>query len=90
LGAHAYRIPVSSTKSQLGHCLAAGGALEALACLLALRDGFVPPTATLTDADPECDLDYVPRTSRRAALHTVLSNSYGFGGNNTSLVLRHA
>jgi len=90
LGAHAYRIPVSSTKSQVGHCLAAGGAIEALASLLALRDGFVPPTATLVEPDPECDLDYVPRTSRRAALRTVLSNSYGFGGNNTSLVLRGA
>jgi len=87
-GAHAYRIPVSSTKSQVGHCLAAGGAIEALASLLALRDGFVPPTATLGEPDPECDLDYVPRTSRRARLRTVLSNSYGFGGNNTSVVLR--
>jgi len=88
LGAHAYRIPVSSTKSQVGHCLAAGGAIEALASLLALRGGFVPPTATLGEPDPECDLDYVPRTSRPAALRTVLSNSYGFGGNNTTLVLR--
>jgi 3-oxoacyl-[acyl-carrier-protein] synthase II len=88
LGAHAYRIPVSSTKSQIGHCLAAAGAIEALAVLLALRDGFVPPTATLREPDPECDLDYVPRTSRPAPLRTVLSNSYGFAGNNTSLVLR--
>lgn len=90
LGAHAYRIPVSSTKSQVGHCLAAAGAIEALAALLALRGGFVPPTATLGEADPECDLDYVPVSSRRAALRTVLSNSYGFGGNNTSMVLRAA
>ncbi|MGH7786157.1 MAG: beta-ketoacyl-[acyl-carrier-protein] synthase family protein, partial [Candidatus Binatia bacterium] len=88
LGAHAYAVPVSSTKSMIGHCLAAAGASEALACLLALRDGFVPPTASLEEADPECDLDYVPRQSRPAALRTVLSNSYGFGGNNTSLVLR--
>jgi 3-oxoacyl-[acyl-carrier-protein] synthase II len=90
LGAHAYRIPVSSTKSQVGHCLAAAGAIEALASLLALRDAMVPPTATLSEPDPECDLDYVPRVSRRAQLRTVLSNSYGFGGNNTSLVLRGA
>ena len=90
LGAHAYRIPVSSTKSQVGHCLAAAGAIEALATLLALRGGFVPPTATLAETDPECDLDYVPRASRPAALRTALSNSYGFGGNNTSLVLRGA
>jgi 3-oxoacyl-[acyl-carrier-protein] synthase II len=88
LGAHAYRIPVSSTKSQVGHCLGAAGAIEALAALLALRDGVVPPTATLEEPDPECDLDYVPLNSRRAALRTVLSNSYGFGGNNTSLILR--
>jgi 3-oxoacyl-[acyl-carrier-protein] synthase II len=90
LGAHAYRIPVSSTKSQVGHCLAAAGAIEALAALLALRGGFVPPTATLGEPDPECDLDYVPAKSRPAELHTVLSNSYGFGGNNTSLVLRRS
>jgi 3-oxoacyl-[acyl-carrier-protein] synthase II len=89
-GAQAYRMPVSSTKSQIGHCLGAGGALEALASVLALRDGVVPATVTLADPDPECDLDYVPRTSRRAALRTVLSNSYGFGGNNTSLILRKA
>jgi 3-oxoacyl-[acyl-carrier-protein] synthase II len=89
-GAHAYRIPVSSTKSQVGHCLAAGGSIEALAALLAVRGGFVPPTATLEEPDPECDLDYVPRRSRSATLRTVLSNSYGFGGNNTSLVLRAA
>ncbi len=90
LGARAYAVPVSSTKSQVGHCLAAAGAIEALAALLALRGGFVPPTATLHEPDPECDLDYVPRTSRPAALRTVLSNSYGFGGNNTSIVLRAA
>src|SRR5262249_38124126 len=88
LGARAFRIPVSSTKSQVGHCLAAAGAIEALATLLALRGGFVPPTATLAEPDPECDLDFVPRVSRPAALRTALSNSYGFGGNNTSLVLR--
>jgi 3-oxoacyl-[acyl-carrier-protein] synthase II len=90
LGAHAYRVPVSSTKSQVGHCLAAAGAIEALACLLAMRGGFVPPTATLVEPDPECDLDFVPRVSRAAAPTLVLSNSYGFGGNNTSLLLRAA
>jgi 3-oxoacyl-[acyl-carrier-protein] synthase II len=87
LGARAHAVPVSSTKSQVGHCLAAAGAIGALAALLALRGGFVPPTATLRAPDPECDLDYVPVRSRPAALRTVLSNSYGFGGNNTSLVL---
>ena len=89
-GAHAQHIPVSSTKSMVGHCLAASGAIEALACVLALRGGFVPATATLVEPDPECDLDYVPRVSRTQALRTVLSNSYGFGGNNTALVLRRA
>ncbi len=89
-GAHAYRIPVSSTKSMIGHCLAGAAAIEALACILALRGGFVPPTATLDEPDPECDLDYVPRASRRQALRTVLSNSSGFGGNNTAIVLRKA
>jgi 3-oxoacyl-[acyl-carrier-protein] synthase II len=88
LGRRAYQIPVSSTKSMVGHCLAAAGAIEALACVLAMRGGFVPPTATLEEPDPECDLDYVPGASRVYAAHTVMSNSYGFGGNNTSLVLR--
>jgi 3-oxoacyl-[acyl-carrier-protein] synthase II len=90
LGERAYRVPVSSTKSMVGHCLAAAGAIEALAGVLAMRGNFVPPTATLEEPDPECDLDYVPRTSRAATLRTVLSNSYGFGGNNTSIVLRAA
>jgi 3-oxoacyl-[acyl-carrier-protein] synthase II len=88
LGAHAYRIPVSSTKSQVGHCLAAAGAVEAAASIIALRESFVPPTASLSEPDPECDLDYVPRESRPADLRTVMSNSYGFGGNNASIVLR--
>jgi 3-oxoacyl-[acyl-carrier-protein] synthase II len=87
-GTRARYVPVSSTKSMIGHTLGAAGALEALACLLAMRDGFLPPTASLVEPDPECDLDYVPRSSRPALLRTVLSNSYGFGGNNTSLVLR--
>ena len=88
LGPRAHEIPVSSTKSMVGHCLGAAGAIEALACVLAMRDGFVPPTANLEQTDPECDLDYVPQASRSGALRTVLSNSYGFGGNNTSLILR--
>ena len=88
LGSHARRVPVTSTKSMIGHCLGAAGAVEALASLLALRDQFIPPTVHLEHADPECDLDYVPGISRTARLRTVLSNSYGFGGNNTSLILR--
>ena len=88
LGERAHRVPVSSTKSMIGHCLGAAGAVEALASLLAIRGGYVPPTVHLEEADPECDLDYVPKQSRAAAIRTVLSNSYGFGGNNTSIVLR--
>jgi len=87
LGTRAEAVPVSSTKSMVGHCLAAAGAIEALACVLAIQHGFVPATATLETPDPECDLDYVPRCSRPHAVHTALSNSYGFGGNNSSLVL---
>lgn len=89
-GDRAYQVPVSSTKSMVGHCLAAAGAIEALASVLAVRGSFVPPTATLEEPDPDCDLDYVPRHSHPAELRTVLSNSYGFGGNNTSVVLRAA
>ena len=89
-GSHAYRIPVSSTKSMHGHCLAAAGAIEAVASVIAIREGFVPPTATLREPDPECDLDYVPGESRPAPLRTVMSNSYGFGGNNASVVIRAA
>ncbi|HYD48816.1 MAG TPA: beta-ketoacyl-[acyl-carrier-protein] synthase family protein [Terriglobales bacterium] len=88
LGARAYRIPVSSTKSITGHCLAAAGAIEALACIIALREQFVPPTVGLVHPDPECDLDYVPGEARPTALRTVASSSYGFGGNNTTIVLR--
>ncbi len=88
LGPRAYRVPVSSTKSMVGHCLGAAGAIEALACVLAMRGGFVPPTVNLEHPDPECDLDYVPKMSRTQTVRTVMSNSYGFGGNNTSVVLR--
>jgi 3-oxoacyl-[acyl-carrier-protein] synthase II len=86
----AERVPVSSTKSMIGHLLGAAGAAEAVACVLALRGAFVPPTIHLEHPDPECDLDYVPHRSRSQPLRTVLSSSYGFGGNNTSLILRAA
>jgi 3-oxoacyl-[acyl-carrier-protein] synthase II len=87
-GAHARRLAVSSTKSQTGHCLGAAGAIEILATVLALRHGFLPPTVNLEEPDPECDLDYVPRLARARDLRTAVSNSYGFGGNNTSVVLK--
>ena len=86
-GDHASRLAVSSTKSQTGHCLGAAGAIEILATVLALRHQFLPPTVNLEDPDPECDLDYVPGAARDAALSIAVSNSYGFGGNNTSVVL---
>jgi 3-oxoacyl-[acyl-carrier-protein] synthase II len=86
-GPAARRLAVSSTKGAVGHTLGAAGAIEALATVLALRDGFVPPTVNLEEADPDCDLDFVPQGSRPAALRFALSNSYGFGGNNTALVL---
>ncbi|HEX2203580.1 MAG TPA: beta-ketoacyl-ACP synthase II [Longimicrobium sp.] len=87
-GGHADRLAVSSTKSMLGHALGGSAAIEAGACAFALRDGRIPPTINLTDPDPACDLDYVPLTAREAALDVVLSNSFGFGGMNTTLVLR--
>jgi 3-oxoacyl-[acyl-carrier-protein] synthase II len=86
-GAHAQRLAVSSTKSQTGHCLGAAGAIEILATVLGLRQGFVPPTIHLEEPDPECDLDYVPGAARERRLRFAVSNSYGFGGNNTSVVL---
>ena len=84
------RLAVSSTKGAVGHTLGAAGAIEALATILALRDGFLPPTVNLEEADPAWDLDLVPRRSRAASPRYALSNSYGFGGNNTSVVLGRA
>ena len=87
-GERAARLPVSSTKSQVGHCLGAAGAVEIVATLLGMRHGFVPPTVHLDEPDPECDLDYVAREARAATIRVAISNSYGFGGNNTCVVLR--
>jgi nodulation protein E len=87
-GAHTNRLAVSSTKSMHGHALGAGAALECLATTLALRDGFLPPTANFTEPDPECDLDVVPNHSRQAEIDYALSNSFAFGGLNAVLVLR--
>jgi 3-oxoacyl-[acyl-carrier-protein] synthase II len=88
LGESAYKIPISSTKSMTGHLIAAGGVVEAIVCLLAIRDGIVPPTINLEIPDPDCDLDYVPNVARDQQLDVALSNSFGFGGQNTALVLR--
>ncbi len=86
-GKHAYRIPVSSTKSMTGHTLGASGALESIVSVLAIRQGFIPPTINLHNLDPQCDLDYVAASARRTAPDIVLSNSFAFGGNNTAVVL---
>ena len=89
-GAHAYKLLVSSTKSMTGHLLGAAGALEAIACLLALRDGCIPPTINYTTPDPALDLDYVPNTARPKEIKTALSNSMGFGGHNATLIFTRA
>ncbi len=88
LGRRAYQVPVSSIKSMLGHAVSAAGAIEAVACVLALRDQTLPPTINLERSDPHCDLDYVPNAPRGARVDVVLSNSFGFGGHNDCLVLR--
>lgn len=85
-GDAAYDIPVSSTKSMTGHLLGAAGAIESVACLLALRDGVIPPTINYETPDPECDLDYVPNSPRTVDISTAMTNSFGFGGHNVSLV----
>src|SRR5437588_12493600 len=85
-GDHAHKLMVSSTKSMTGHLLGAAGALEAMACLLALRDGCIPPTINYETPDPALDLDYVPNQARTRPIKTALSNSMGFGGHNASLI----
>jgi 3-oxoacyl-(acyl-carrier-protein) synthase len=81
-------VPISSVKGALGHAFGAAGAIEAVVCLLAIRDGVVPPTANLEEPDPECDLDFVPGRARRVAVRTALTVSAGFGGQNAALVIR--
>jgi 3-oxoacyl-[acyl-carrier-protein] synthase II len=90
-GDHAYELAVSSTKSVMGHCFGAAGAIEAMMCVLAVRDGVLPPTINYEHPDPACDLDYVPNESRQADVDVALSNAMGLGGHNACvLVSRHS
>lgn len=87
LGDHSANVPISSIKSMLGHLIASAGSVEAITCLLAMRDGVLPPTINYETADPECDLDYIPNEAREARVQAALSNSFGFGGQNVSLIV---
>ena len=84
----AYRVPMSSIKSMLGHTMGAASAIEAAACALAVRDGRLPPTINLETSDPDCDLDYVPNEARTQAVEVAMNNAYAFGGNNASVIFR--
>jgi 3-oxoacyl-[acyl-carrier-protein] synthase II len=86
IGKRAYAIPVSSIKSMVGHCLGSAGAIEAVASVLSILHQFIPPTLNHLEGDQECDLDYVPGKAREKEVHLVLSNSFAFGGNCTSLL----
>src|SRR5262249_62192307 len=87
-GDAACTIPISSPKRMMGHLIAAAGSVEAIVCLLTIRDGVLPPTINLDSPDPECDLDYIPHVARDQRVDVALSNSFGFGGQNITLILR--
>ena len=88
LGKHAYKIPISSNKSEIGHVITAAGAIEAIASILTINSGIIPPTINYETPDAECDLDYVPNVSRQAEVNICLSNSFGMGGQNCCLILK--
>ena len=88
LGEHAYRVPISSPKSMVGHMMGAAGAISAAAAVLAIRDGVIPPTVNLETPDPQCDLDYVPNAARRVPVRVAMANGFGFGGQNSVVVFR--
>jgi len=87
-GPAAYKVPISSTKSMMGHLIAAAGSVEAIVCLLTIRDSILPPTINLDSPSPDCDLDYIPHVARPQTVEVALSNSFGFGGQNIALILR--
>jgi len=87
-GEHAYKVPISSPKSMVGHLMGAAGAISTIACVLAIRDGMIPPTINLETPDPQCDLDYVPNVARRTPVRTAMANGFGFGGQNSVAVFR--
>ena len=87
-GPHAQSVPVSSIKSMMGHLIAAAGAVEMICCVLALRDQMLPPTTNLQNFDPECDLDYIPNKARAAKVDVAVSNSFGFGGQNDTIIVK--
>lgn len=87
-GEYAYEIPISANKSMIGHALGAAGAIELVASVLTIENQFIPPTINYEFPDPECDLDYVPNKAKQATVTTVLKNSFGFGGKNSSIIIR--
>jgi 3-oxoacyl-[acyl-carrier-protein] synthase II len=89
-GDHAYKLAVSSTKSVMGHCFGAAGAIEAMMCVLAVHEGVLPPTINYENPDPVCDLDYVPNESRKAEVDVALSNAMGLGGHNACVLIGRA
>jgi 3-oxoacyl-[acyl-carrier-protein] synthase II len=88
LGGHAYKVAISSTKSMLGHMLGAAGGIEAVITALSIKDQIAPPTINLENQDPECDLDFVPNTARNMKIEVAMSNSFGFGGTNGTLIFK--
>jgi 3-oxoacyl-[acyl-carrier-protein] synthase II len=87
-GEHAKKIPISATKSMTGHLLGAAGSTEAIFTIMSLREGILPPTINYEEPDPECDLDYVPNVARRRPIEIAMSNAFGFGGTNASLIFK--